>query len=126
MHPHIPKRRPTQDHDRLTERIRSMHDIFSNPLRCAVLYYLQEVEDPADVDEMVNEILSWCPDEDVPDGDSDQSDQTWFFHEHVVRMDEFGVVRYDPRQHSVRLSDSVCVTVPFPWKNPDASATLND
>lgn len=102
-----------------------MHDIFSDPLRCAVLYYLQEVENPADVDEMVDEVLSWCPEEDVTDGEPVESAQTWFFHEHVVRMDEFGVVRYDPRRHTVRLSDNVCLTVPFPWKNADASPTLN-
>lgn len=113
------QQRLSHQHDgQSTDRIRSMHDIFSDPFRCAILYYLQERGNPADVEELSERVLDWCPDEEeLPPNRARR--RAWLFNEHIVRMDDFGVVSYDPREDSIRLAEDVSVTLPDLWKGSD-------
>lgn len=90
-----------------------MHDIFSNPFRCAVLNYLQKMENPVGLDEVVEHVLARCSGEDDTSASGDALDR-WLFNEHILRLEEFGIITYDPGEESVELSDDVSVTLPDP------------
>lgn len=94
-----------------------MHDVFSDPYRRAVLYYLQEWENPADVCELGEWVIRRCQEAERDDADRASRDRTaeWVLHRHVLSMDEFGLVEYDPEVDTVLLPDDVCVTVTPPW-----------
>lgn len=92
-----------------------MHDVLSDPHRRAVLHYLREFEDPADVDELVGRILAWRPDRNSSDGTPSDSERARLLNDHVRRMEAFGLLAYDPDRGTVRLSEDVSVTVSPPW-----------
>lgn len=91
-----------------------MHDVFSDPHRRAVLFYLQERERTADVRELAEWVDVHCESEIGPDRPS-AGRASWLLHRHVLSMDEFGLVEYDPEDCSVSLAEDVCVTVTPPW-----------
>ena len=91
-----------------------MHDVLSDPRRRAVLYYLREFENPADVDDLVDRILAWCPDGNSSDGTPSDSTRARLLNDHVRRMEAFGLLAYDPDRETVRLSEDVSVTVAPP------------
>lgn len=104
--------------------IQSMHDILSCWKRRALLYYLQEVEEPADVDELAAHLQAWRRGDEEPAAGEDAVDQVRedLRHEHVRKMEEFGVVRYRPATETVHLVDGMTVAVSAPWEHRAAAA----
>lgn len=92
-----------------------MHDVLSDPDRRAVLYYLTTLENPAELDEMTSQILAWRP-----DGGGDESlaaARTRLLNDHVLEMEAFGLLSYDPCQNEVRLDENASVSVARPWRD---------
>lgn len=104
--------------------IQSMHDILSCWKRRAILYYLQEVEEPADVDDVATHLLAWRRGDETPTraADDPESVREELLHEHVEKMEEFGVVRYRDHTDSVHLVDGMTVAVSAPWEHRAAAA----
>lgn len=103
--------------------IRSMHDVFSNWDRCAILYYLKQNEGPADVDGVAEHLVAWSRGRTEPEPrDEAVADavKPHVVHAHVQRLDRFGIAVYDPCEGTVELSDDVEVMVSPPWRaEPD-------
>lgn len=97
--------------------IRSMHDVFSDPCRSAIMYHLQEAAGPVEVREVAEQVTTWCQEIGRVDGPDASTDCTraWLLHSHVLEMAEFGLVDYDPADDTVWLPDDVCITVDPPW-----------
>lgn len=102
---------PSWPADRSTDPITSMHDILSDPYRCAILAYLTECANPADVDELIAAVLEWQSDDRPSDSPQPGSPEAWLRNEHIVHMNEFGVISYDPNAESVRLAEDFSVTL---------------
>lgn len=109
------RQRSPYDTSETSDEIQNMHDIFSDPYRCAVLYCLQLSEEPATVSEIANRVVTWSPDGDsIAAEDSDL--RTWLLHTHILHLDEFGIVTYDSGRDVVRLSEDVSISVTSPWQ----------
>lgn len=108
--------------------IRSMHDILSCWERRALLYYLQEREDPAPLDDLAAHVVGWRRGNESPASDDDAvaRERRELLREHVEKMAEFGVVRYDPRADDVHLVDGMTVAVSAPWRHQDVVALETD
>lgn len=99
-----------------------MHDVFSSWDRRAIIYYLIHESDPAPVEDVVEHVVAWSRgvteptprDETVADAVTPR-----FRRRHVRRLDEFGIVDYDPGDEQVRLADDVEVMVSPPWESHD-------
>lgn len=106
--------RSTDDSD----DIQSMHDVFSDWERRAVLYYLQEREDPAEIDGIVTHLVDWRRgnEEATPrEGNPNERTRHRVVYAHVTKMDDFGIVSYDSRADTVSLCDDMKVSVSPPW-----------
>lgn len=87
--------------------ISNMHDVLSDPERRRVLHALQEADDPVTLADLAAVV--------VP-ADAAAADDRWLpdrrlLHDHVVPMDEFGLVSYDRATGTVSLPDDVTVSV---------------
>lgn len=89
--------------------INYMHDVFSEPHRRLVLYRLDASAEPVPLSTLVDDIRS--ADESVP---SASLIERWLLYEHVLPLERFGLVRYDPEAETVELSEEVVVTVAKP------------
>lgn len=103
-----------------SDGIDNMHDIFSEPYRCAVLYYLQAADEPAAVDEVAIAVGEWRPDGDGADAEGADRLRTWLLDNHIRQMVEFGVIAYDRHRDAVRLTEDVSLSVTAPWDEEDA------
>lgn len=90
-----------------------MHDVLSVPYRRAVLYYLTELENPADVSEMASQIQAWNP--NGAEEWSVGSARARLLNDHILGMDEFGLLTYDSRRDTVRLDEHASISVAHPW-----------
>ncbi|MHB9288366.1 hypothetical protein ACKVMT_15155 [Halobacteriales archaeon Cl-PHB] len=93
----------------------SIHDVFSNPYRAAVLYHLQDADGPVPVDDVVDQVLVWSPDHE-DDADRNRI-RSWLVESHVLRLAELGLVRRDREADTIRLAEDVSVTVTQPWRD---------
>lgn len=96
-----------------------MHDVLSDWTRRAVLYYLQEYGDPAEVEDVAVHLLAWWRGREKPasDGhDVDRRTRQCLLQEHLLKMDEFGVLAYDAGSDAVRLVEGMEVVVDPPWR----------
>ncbi|MFB6165278.1 MAG: hypothetical protein ABEJ31_08985 [Haloarculaceae archaeon] len=98
--------------DHPPDRIRSMHDVFGDPSRRAVLYYLQEIESPADVCAVARQVAAWC--RDRADAAGVRRERAWLLHSHVLSLAEAGLVTYDAETDTIALPDDVCIAVDPP------------
>ena len=96
--------------------IRSMHDIFADPYRRAVLYYLQHADEPVALGELANTVLAWSPDGDADVRTDGARPETWLRDTHILAMDEFGVLAYDHEEDLVRLPADVSMQISRPWQ----------
>lgn len=112
---HYRRRVTPPGHRGSSEDVRNMHDIFSDPYRCAVLYYLQRMDGPATLSEVARAVLEWSPDDDAVR--PDDRPRTWLLDTHVRQLEEFGVIRYDPERGQIRLSEDVLLSVTEPWQD---------
>lgn len=113
---------PDAGTERGTDTITSMHDIFSCWERRAILYYLHERADPAPLDRLAAHLVGWRRGERTPaapEADAVQRTRRSLLHGHVRKMENFGVVSYDPREDAVRLVDGMTVAVDPPWEDRD-------
>lgn len=88
-----------------------MHDVLSNRPRCAVLHYLQESDGSVEVRELTDQVLAWCGDGQIDATDDEV--RAWLLN-HVLAMDEFGLVTYDSKQDTVELPADVSVAITRP------------
>lgn len=102
--------------------IRTMHDVFSDWERRAIIYYLQERDEAASVDRIARQLVGWRRgrDDPVPDGDETaETLRTRVVYEHAMRMAEFGIVTYRPRTGVLELSDGMQASLNPPWCEHD-------
>lgn len=95
-----------------------MHDVLSDPYRCAVLYYLEESDEAAGVRELTEQVLAWCLEEGQFDGDEGVDDHacTWLLERHVLSMERFGLISYDRERDAVALSDDASIAITPRWE----------
>jgi hypothetical protein len=103
-----------------------MHDILSSWERRALLYFLRDHEGPASMDRLAAHVVGWRRGDSTPareDEDDVCRTRTVLLHAHVVKMEEFGVLAYDPREDTVRLNDGMTVAVDPPWQERNGEGT---
>jgi hypothetical protein len=96
---------PSPERDAASDSIRNMHDVFSDWSRRAVLYYLQDSDGPIQVSTLADRLTDR----------RDPETRVASLRAHVDAMAAFGIVRYDRATDTVRLSESVTVSVDPPW-----------
>lgn len=87
--------------------ISNMHDVLSDPERRRVLHALKEADDPVGLADLAAVVV---PADAVATDDGPLPDRR-LLHDHVVPMDEFGLVSYDRAAGTVSLPDEVTVSV---------------
>ena len=119
LHSITPQRGTADD----PHEIRCMHDVFSDWERRAILYFLLQREDPTAIDRLTRHIVGWRQGEETPvppDHEAIDRVRHHVVYSHVVKMDNFGVVEYDPRYEEVGLAEDMKVSVRPPWDRSDA------
>lgn len=108
--------------------IQSMHDILSCWERRALLYYLQEREDPAGLRTVSAHLAGWRRGNEGPSSDDEAIVDTRreLRREHLRKMEEFGVVWFDPGVDDVGLVDGMTVAVSKPWRHHDDAVSETD
>jgi len=95
-----------------------MHDIFSDWERRAILYHLQDVGGRSSVEATAAHLVGWWRGRERPAAaDEDLVDRVRrrLGCAHLSKLDEFGVLAYDPRSGTVRLSEEMKLSVSDPW-----------
>ncbi|MFB6139171.1 MAG: hypothetical protein ABEJ26_01900 [Halosimplex sp.] len=105
-----------------------MHDVFSDWERRAILYYLQEREEHAAVDDVAAHLVGWWRGSDRPAAADDgtvRRVRDRLGCAHLEKLDRFGVVTYDPCADTVRLGDEMKVSITNPWSDrpPETAGT---
>jgi len=113
------EQRPGTDPD----GIQSMHDILSCWERRALLYYLQEREDPASLDDLAAHVAGWRRGDDAAatDDEAVRAAERTLRRDHLRKMEAFGVLSYEPREDVVDLVDGMTVAVSRPWRHRDVA-----
>jgi hypothetical protein len=99
-----------------------MHDVFSNQYRRAILYQLQQSDEPMAVTTVSNQVLArkrgadGGSREDRPDEPSLPES----VRAHIEKMEEFGILGWDRRTDTVWIPDSVTISVASPWDDADS------
>ncbi|WP_459192634.1 DUF7344 domain-containing protein [Halosimplex sp. J119] len=97
-----------------------MHDVFSDWERRAILYYLQDCGNRAPVEEVAAHLVGWWRGEDRPaatDEDAVTRVRDRLGCAHLSKLDDFGVVAYDPRTDTVRLAEDMKLSISEPWSD---------
>lgn len=111
-----------------SDPVRNMHDVLSSWHRRAIVYCLQQRDEPMDVTTVTKQLAAWSLDgTDVEPGDTTvKQARSWVLHAHVLKMAEFGVLAYEPVDDTVWLADDVSISVAPPWTprraEPDGDA----
>jgi|GEM_PF-2306139 len=95
-----------------------MHDIFSDWERRAILYHLQDVGGRSSVEATAAHLVGWWRGREHPAAaDEDLVDHVRrrLGCAHLAKLDDFGVLAYDPRSGTVRLSEEMKLSVSDPW-----------
>ncbi|WP_218927297.1 DUF7344 domain-containing protein [Halosimplex rubrum] len=98
--------------------IQTMHDIFSDWERRAILYHLQEVGGRSSVEAVAAHLVGWWRGRERPAAAGDDlvdSVRRRLGCAHLAKLDDFGVLAYDPRSGTVRLSEEMKLSVSEPW-----------
>jgi len=98
-----------------------MQDVFSNWWRRAILYHLQTEAGPVTVPAMTDQLVAWFNDRESQAGTRQETGRTTQTRErlrrgHVLEMQQFGLLEYDPRSDEVWIADDVTVSVAPPWQ----------
>ncbi|WP_135364085.1 DUF7344 domain-containing protein [Halosimplex halophilum] len=109
----------TRDSSRVDSAgIRTMHDIFSDWERRAILYHLQSVGGRSSVEALAAHLVGWWRGREEPaevDGELVDRVRRRLGCAHLSKLDDFGVLAYDPRSGTVRLSEEMKLSVSEPW-----------
>ena len=107
--------------------IETMHDVFSDWERRAILYCLQERDGRTPVETVARHLVGWWRGHERPapvDDDIVAQVRERIGRVHLLKLDEFGVVSYNPRTETVRLADDMNVSISEPWSDrPTAAGT---
>lgn len=101
--------------------ITNMHDVLSDPVRRHILYVLQTADGSVPLATLADRVTS--QDGDDPGGDRPTADcgspvrpVRRLRRDHVLPMDRFGILAYDPDAGTVSLADGVAVSIhPEDW-----------
>lgn len=86
-------------------------DVLSNPRRRFVLYYLREIDDTVELNELAKAIAAWENDTD----ESELTDQdrkrvyVSLYQTHIPKLTDVGLVEYDQDSGTVHLTDRTSV-----------------
>lgn len=100
--------------------IRNMHDVFSNWYRRAILYYLQDHDDPVSVTAVARQLVAWQRESAEGSGaDAAAVERTRprILEVHIAAMEEFGILGYDPVADTVWIHDDATISVVPPWED---------
>ena len=95
-----------------------MHDIFSDWERRAILYHLQTVDGRSSVEATAAHLVGWWRGHEGPAAADDElvdHVRRRLGCAHLSKLDDFGVLTYDPRSGTVRLSEEMKLSVSEPW-----------
>ncbi|WP_436930294.1 DUF7344 domain-containing protein [Halosimplex halobium] len=98
--------------------IRTMHDIFSDWERRAILYHLQSAGGRSSVEVLAAHLVGWWRGREEPaaaDGELVDRVRRRLGCAHLSKLDDFGVLAYEPRSGTVRLSEEMKLSVSEPW-----------
>ena len=86
-----------------------MFDLLSSSRRRFVLQYLSQHEGPVPFSELANELAAWENDTDVEEITERQRKRVYvsLYQTHIPKLEEAGVVDYDPDSGEVRLRSRV-------------------
>jgi len=99
-----------------------MHDIFSDWERRAILYHLQTVGGRSSVEATAAHLVGWWRGREEPaaaDDDLVDHVRRRLGCAHLSKLDDFGVLTYDPRSGRIRLSEEMKLSVSEPWTDRD-------
>lgn len=109
--------------DTTAEPIRNMHVVLSDWSRRSILYCLQEHDDAVAVTTVTEQLLTWQRRYDesgecdtVPVSEMRQQ----ILQAHILKMEEFGILGYDPDADTVWIPEDVSISVTPPWDDPDS------
>lgn len=107
--------------------VRNIQDVFSNWCRRAILYHLQDRDDPVPLEAVTRQLLEWSAEETTqPDPVTLERQRSRLHWAHVSEMAEFGLVGYDRGTDTVWIPDDVSIHVTPPENRPDEPADLED
>lgn len=107
---------PSERADPAEHAIRNMHDVFSSWHRRAILYCLQERDDPATVTAVCRQLVAWREGGEVPDPEEECVDRmrSRILQAHVSEMESFGILGRDPDDDTVWIPEDVTISVTHP------------
>jgi len=112
-----------QDQSQITQD--TVFDVLSSARRRYVLYYLQQSDDPVDINELARQVAAWENDTDVENLTDQQRKRVYIslYQSHVPKLDSIGIVEYDKESGEVALTDKAHVvdsyldgTESIPWQ----------
>lgn len=95
-----------------------MHDIFSDWERRAILYHLEQVGGRSSVEAVAAHLVGWWRGRERPATAEDElvdHVRRRLGCAHLAKLDDFGVLAFDPRSGIVRLSEDMKLSVSEPW-----------
>jgi len=112
-----------QDQSQITQD--TVFDVLSSARRRYVLYYLQQSDDPVDINELARQVAAWENDTDVENLTDQQRKRVYIslYQTHLPKLDSIGIVEYDKESGEVALTDKAHVvdsyldgTESIPWQ----------
>lgn len=90
-------------------------DILSSPRRRYVLYYLREYGGPVELTDLAEELAAWENDTTIAEISPQARKRVYvsLYQTHVPKLDEAGLIEYDPDSGELRLSDQGSVVDPY-------------
>ena len=105
--------------------IETMHDVFSDWERRAILYCLQERDGRTPVETVARHLVGWWRGHERPAPINDDTVATVrerIGRAHLLKLDEFGVVSFNPQGETVRLAEDMKISVSEPWSDRPTTA----
>ena len=90
------------------------------------MYSLQRFEDPVTLREVVDALVDWRPEGDDAAKEWGEWPRAGLRDEHILPMDDFGVINHDREETVGRFPVDVSLSVPFPWPNEHPSVTAEN
>ncbi|MFW6384843.1 MAG: DUF7344 domain-containing protein [Halodesulfurarchaeum sp.] len=96
-----------------------MHDILSNRCRRAILYYLQEQDEPVTIEVLVRQLARWKSGRTIPEPatGTETLANSDVCRSHIRKMADFDIVGYDSDSETVWIRDGVVISVAPPWQS---------
>ncbi|NHN47091.1 hypothetical protein G9464_05695 [Halostella sp. JP-L12] len=84
-----------------------LFDVLSHQRRRFLLHALQTAETPVQIEELTTELVVWETQQPVPNrsGDDRTAIEVSLVHNHLPKMAQAGLIRYDETEQTVMLAD---------------------